>query len=129
MKLLYGGEEFCCTETKLLNCMLTLPSPKLDMIGARLGPNGVIKITIIACKIHSTLQETITFFQFLGKNFLLDQLVSFQLLTVFCYLKSLHHFFIVVFYQNLSLSQTLSFLLTNFACFIFASNIGQANLL
>ena len=42
MKLLYGGKEFCSTKTELINFMLALPSTKVDMIGARLGSNGLM---------------------------------------------------------------------------------------
>ena len=42
MKLLYNEEESRCTEIGLLSFMLTLLLPKLDIIGARLEPNGPI---------------------------------------------------------------------------------------
>ena len=42
MKLLYNEEESRCTEIGLLSFMLTLLLLKLDIIGARLEPNGPI---------------------------------------------------------------------------------------
>ena len=42
MKLLYNEEESRCTEIGLLRFMLTLLLPELDIIGARLEPNGPI---------------------------------------------------------------------------------------
>ena len=35
-------KEFCCTKTELLNFILTLPLPKLNMINVREGSNGLI---------------------------------------------------------------------------------------
>ena len=42
IKLLYNEEKIFCTKTELLNFNITLPLPKLDIVGSRLVSNGLI---------------------------------------------------------------------------------------
>ena len=42
MKWLYNEEKRFCTKTEFLNFKITLPLAKLDMLGSKVVPNGLV---------------------------------------------------------------------------------------